>query len=401
MHHKRDKKGLHIPHSQHVDIPDLKHETVIIPSTSAPSWGSYFIFDCKEKGAIIHDLGIQFVASAISGLTGGTNPRYNPASFWHTRIEVVINNTVVDTIYPIQQFIHNQLFNDDPKRRLINNAMGPYDSASVRNTMSSASTSYYVDLWNLFQQTHIPLVYPKDDIQVRVYMDSIANVVVTGGATGTPSSTLQANLLVKLSRMSSGHVNTVHRNLSSMPHHHKFLETRFGTFSIPAPAAGSSATIVLTPFVGLVSYLFFVVRYSTTSGTTTVPNTGDGQFQYNAITNFSILDNTSTNIVGGQSIASAYALQFLNKDWIKSSYTAETAIGLTDTKANVYLYSFSADPAMSAETGVGYNAHRFLGNEQLQIQFGALGYSNVQVDVWAMCEAALEINHQYVKKISL
>ena len=56
---------------------------------------------------------------------------------------------------------------------------------------------------------------------------------------------------------------------------------------------------------------------------------------------------------------------------------------------------------MSAETGVGYNAHRFLGNEQLQIQFGALGYSNAQIDVWAMCEAALEINHQYVKKISL
>ena len=42
-------QGLNIPASQNTIIPSgLKHETVIIPSTSAPSWGGYFVFDFKN-----------------------------------------------------------------------------------------------------------------------------------------------------------------------------------------------------------------------------------------------------------------------------------------------------------------------------------------------------------------
>ena len=45
-----NNQGLNIPASQHTSIPSgLKHETVIIPSTSQPSWGSYFVFDFKEN----------------------------------------------------------------------------------------------------------------------------------------------------------------------------------------------------------------------------------------------------------------------------------------------------------------------------------------------------------------
>ena len=35
---------------------NLKSEIVIIPSTSQPNWGSYFIFDVKERNCIISDL---------------------------------------------------------------------------------------------------------------------------------------------------------------------------------------------------------------------------------------------------------------------------------------------------------------------------------------------------------
>ena len=400
-HHKKDKRGLNLPHSQHIEMPDFRHETIIIPSTSQPSWGSYFIFDCKEKGVMLHDLGIQWTVSPIAGYTNaGVYPHYNPACFWATRIELVINNSVIDTHYPIEQFIHTQLFNDDQKRRLINNAMGAYDSVAMRYALSSVTSTYYVDLNTLFKQTHLHLLHPKDDIQIRVYMDSLSNVINAGPLVGTPSSTIQANLLCRVSRMSAGHIQHKHRTLAA-PHHHKFLERRFGTFSIPAPSAGSNATIVLTPFVGLVSYLFFIVRYSTVSTSSVVPNVGDGQFTYNAITNFSILDNSSTNIVGGQAVSSSYALQYLNKDWIKSSYTSETAYGIVNINAYVYMYSFTADPTLSHETGVGYNAHRFHGNEQLQIQFKDQAYSNAQIDVWCVCEAAIETHQTYTKKISL
>ena len=157
----------------------------------------------------------------------------------------------------------------------------------------------------------------------------------------------------------------------------------------------------MTPFVGSVSHLIFVVRYSTNPLINTVPNNQDGYFAFNPITNFSILDNSSMNITAGQVINSQYALLFLNKDWCQSSYTSETALGIVNNNAYVYMYSFSADPNESHKTGVSYNHHRFLGNEQLQLVFGSQAYSNAEIQCFAMCEAAIEINHQYVKKISL
>ena len=64
------------------------------------------------------------------------------------------------------------------------------------------------------------------------------------------------------------------------------------------------------------------------------------------------------------------------------------------------MYSFSADPVESALTGVGYNAHRFVGNEQLKLTFPTSIF-NLQVDLYAMAEAVLESTQTYVKKISL
>ena len=112
-----NNQGLNIPASQHTSIPSgLKHETVIIPSTSQPSWGSYFVFDFKEKALSLHNIAIQFNVSALTGMSGGNSLRYTTAFAWFSRIEIVINNQVIDTIYPHQQFILNNLFNNDEKK---------------------------------------------------------------------------------------------------------------------------------------------------------------------------------------------------------------------------------------------------------------------------------------------
>ena len=405
-HHKKDKKhGLTVSHHQHVDIPEMKHETVVIPSTSAPSFGSYFIFDCKEKGVLLHNLAIQVNMSAIGGYTNSSPyPHYAPLCFLFNRIEIVLNNTVIDTWYPLNNFVHVNLFNPDEKRRMINNQMGPYDNQTTRYTLSSSANTYYISLETLFKQSHPVLIYPKDDLQLRVYTNNITDIVVPGGLSGTPTSTINyANLLCTVSRLQSSHVQNYHNTLTRSALHYKYLECRYGIFSVPTPTSLSQVSIVLTPFVGSITHLFFVVRYSTTNGTTTVPNNQDGFYQFNAITNFAILDNTSTNIVGGVSIASQESLTLLNSRWIQSSYTSETSpFGITNNNSNVYLYSFTADPSESHKNGVAYGSHRFFGNEQLQITFNSsTAYSAAEIQVYALAEAALEVTSTYCKKISL
>jgi len=120
--------------------------------------------------------------------------------------------------------------------------------------------------------------------------------------------------------------------------------------------------------------LFFTVRH-------TASISGEGYYNYTAISNFALLDGTSTNIVGGQSVPSAMALLYLGRSWTKSSYLSETALSTTNNGANVYMWSFSASCVETAESGVDINTYKFTGNEQLQITFTGSLAANMTIDV--------------------
>ena len=65
-----NKHGHNAAHSQHINLPHMKHESIIIPSTSAPTWGGYFVIDFRERNCILHDLTLQFNVSQLTGYTG-------------------------------------------------------------------------------------------------------------------------------------------------------------------------------------------------------------------------------------------------------------------------------------------------------------------------------------------
>ena len=105
--------GLNLSAKQAVTVPsNLKSEFVIIPSTSQPQFGSYFIFDIKERNTIISDFIINFNLSAITGITGAPSnyPHFSPTTFWLSKTELVVNNVTIDTLYPVVNFIAQQFF---------------------------------------------------------------------------------------------------------------------------------------------------------------------------------------------------------------------------------------------------------------------------------------------------
>ena len=390
-----NKHGHNVAHSQHINVPHMKHESIIIPSTSAPTWGGYFVIDFRERNCILHDLVLQFNVSALTGYTAtnSTSPRYTPAYFWFSRIELVQNNNVI--VNANQQFISNQLFNFDEQINLINLGCGAYNNTTQRATLAASANSYYVDLWNYFQQGHLPILHQKDDVQVRIYMDTLANNAITGTATLTasPISTINScNLIAKVTRLQSSDISNRLKSIQSRPEYYKFNELRFGTFAVNSGV--SQTSIVLTPLTGHCNYLFFTVR-------PTASITGEGYYNYTAISNFALLDGTSTNIVGGQAIPSAMALLYLGRDWSKSSYLSETALSTTNNGANVYLWSFSASCVETAETGIDINTYKFTGNEQLQITFTGSLAAGVTVDVYAHMSSLVEVSHNAIRKISV
>jgi hypothetical protein len=372
----------------------LKHEILTIPSTSQFAFGGYGILDFKEKNVRVHELIIAFNTSAVTGLTGivASYPNLNPAFHWFTRIELCMNNVVIDTLYPDAQFILSQVMYEDEDRILNNYSAGNYASIAARNTLSTtAGSNWYLSLKSFFNQAHIPILTQNHELQVRVYMQPLANICNQSTLTGTPVCTINsAQLIARVTRLDAESVANSLAQIARVPKHYLFYETRYATFTVQSGV--SATTLVLTPIVGNVGMLYFVVRPSASL-------TGNSAFAFTAINNFAILGAGGDNIVGGTTIPSTLNLLQMGKWWSKSSYLADSFAGISN--ANVYSYCFSADPVLAFETGGHYTTRKFVGAEQLQIQFASALAANVQVDVYAYLEAAIEQSPNTIKKLSV
>lgn len=390
--------GLHLPATQSITLPGgLRHETLIIPASSIPSFGGYFNIDIREKNINLHNITLQFNTSTISGGTGV----YIPGNFWWTRMEIVQNNNVIDTIYGNWNHIANQILFDDQDRLSTNNASGNYANATQRALLSSSATSnvMYVNLQTYFDQCRLPILTDAHNVQLRVYMDTFANICVT--ATGTPTATINSvNAICKVTRLDAATAAQRMNEMRLEPHHNIFHELRYLPVTIPSPSGSSN--IVLSSIVGNVAAIFFTVRLATT---------GVGAWAYSPLTSFAILDGASTNLVGGQALPASLCANILNRDWCKSSYHAETAfaaatlnsvaVPTANNSANFYCWAFSADIVGALHSGQALSSRRMTGQEQLQLNFPSTLTGQIQVDIYALTESVIEQGLMELRKVSL
>jgi hypothetical protein len=383
--------GLYLPSQQAVSIPgNLKHEILIIPSSSTPAWGSFFTIDIREKNILLNNITLQFSTSPITGTS--VVGSLAPAFFWFQRIEIVQNGNVIDTVYGNQQFLLNQLTEWDEDRLAVNNAAGNYASVAQRTLLSSSITNnvVYANLKTYFDQTKLAILTDQHAIQLRVYMDTFTNAfTLTSGS--SPVSLMQScNAICKITRLDSPSATLRLADMTAQNYHSIFHDLHYATFTVPA--GNLSSTIILAPVVGNVATMFFTIRASVI---------GSNQWVYLPLSSFALLDSASTNIVGGQVLPASLCANILNMGWCKSSYNTETAFGSNNQNANIYMWSFSADPVAALSQGQCLTSRKFYGQEQLQLNFASALGSQVQVDVYAMVESVLEQTPSSVKKISM
>jgi hypothetical protein len=380
------KKGYTFHESQYnTDYAPEVTETIIIPSTNTPTWGSMFTIDLREQSCIVQKLTLQFNLSAITVMTSGM---YVPAQFFVDHIDYVQNGQIIDTYYPLDQFVRAQVFQRDEDRVLENIAAGSYSSTSQRIALAATASTYHLHLYDYFRQAkQIPMIENAHQLQLKVFLNPLANV--TAGTGSATASILGVNLLAKVIRLRESEANSL-RVAMKKQLHFKFNDLKQQTFTV---ASGSTSTggLVLTALTGPVPYLFFVVRPSASL-------TGNGAFAFTAISSFELLNSAGQNFVGGQPISNSQALLCLGNDIAKSSYLAETALGITNNNANVYLYSFCGDAVESEHNGISSGVHNFTGNEQLKITFASSLGANVQVDVYAYVESVLGVSRTGIHK---
>lgn len=380
-------KGLSLPSSQLSSIPtDVDNVFSLYPSATTPQWGAPFIIDVKDINMIVHNMALLFNISAISGTTGATNLRFNPAYFWINHIDLKISGKIIDTYYPGQQFLLQQILYDDEDRIYSNNGAGHYASLAQRTTLAASTSNYIVKLFTCFDQCNLPIVLQNQPIQLVVYMDQLTNVVINNG-TGTPSCTINScQLVVKNSKINSNVANQILATLPSAPKsiYHKLLYMAY-----PVQSGVSSFNCILNTMVGNIAMIFFTLRPTTGL-------TGDGQFTYSPVSTFHILDATNNSLCGGQPIPSAVALNYLNLYYFGSSYCIENATASIDNtgtvvnnNAYVYAYSFSNDTLGALLNGQLNSSKTFRGTEQLIINFNSALSGTYQIDVYCMAESVI------------
>jgi hypothetical protein len=408
----RDSRGLNIPEYQSGSSQNVKYETVIIPSTSQVAFGAYSIFDFKEKSCLINEVILQFKVNSLqAGPKSGYFPCFTPAFNWFSRIEVVQNNQILDTIYPHSNFLQHQLFVTDEERKKINQGAGNYQSLYDCHLKTiNRDEFWYVPLWSYFRAGRIPCLYPKDDLQIRLYMANLDDNInydpdVSHWPNNTwvrPTAAITCNLVVNLTRL--GQDLNLYRlqSLNKAPEHYKFLEMRYGTTSVPVNGnANPQFNYVLNSVTGNVVFFLAVIRPPEHNNRLPVETGGAYQsFRYTPVLNFSLLDSTSTNISGGQPVPLSLVKHYLSRKWSASSYFEDLSEDGV-TRSNAIMYSFANDPISAANYGTSSGSFKFQGSEQLQLQFASPITIGLTLDIYAFCEASLEITPTYVKKLTL
>ena len=274
-----------------------------------------------------------------------------------------------------------------------NAAMGLYSSTAQRTLLSSqtGTNTFYIPLKSYFDECRPSLLTDQHAIQIRVYMDTLANVFTVTSGTLLSAPILSCTAICKVTRLDANSAAARLQSMTMTPHHSIFHETRAGYFVVPAGTL--STNLVMTSIVGNVSHLLFVVRSSTVNA---------GAWNYTQLQSFSILDSTSTNITGGVSLPSSLCANILNRDWCKSSYYSETSYAsAVNNGANFYCWSFSADPVSALGSGLALTSRKMTGNEQLVLTFPTALTAQVSVDVYAYVESILEMTPSTVRKSGL
>lgn len=388
------KNIINVSQAQHSNFPkNLTHSTIVIASQNSFSFGSQSIIDLKVRNIKIHELILNFNTNACSGVTSnGTYPYLNSAFSFFQKLEILINGQVMDTIYADSNFLLNQLFYCDEQRLLNNYAAGSYTNIASRYTLTNTNNSnWYVNLKSLFNQCHFALLSTSHEVQLRITMQPLANVINQGALVGTPVVNINSvSLLARVTNLDIPTSNQLLLSMNKTPLTNRFLSTRY--MMITQQAGVTNTTIVMTSIVGNIHSLYFVVR--PVSGLT-----GSTQYTYTPILNFQILDSAGSNINGGTVIPSSFNLLQQQKWWCQSTFPAESFTGVN--QSNVYMYSFSVDPISSHANGSNYSSRRFSGNEQLLINFTTALASVYQIDLFAMVESGIQQSATACQLISI
>ena len=365
-----------LPKHQVSVIPG-KHQIFTLPAQSQTAFGSTVSFQVRtEKNKYICPWAFEFVTSALTGATDSSGTAgLLPASFWVSRLEVYSGSQLIQTAYPCTSWAFRQAFSmeNNDENTLFNAAAGDVSQA-LRATKSASTGTWYLFLHQLFFNKTKYLNLPGADLEFRLTMRPVNELVSTTGTLGGTAvcSINSLKLLIKSTNLPESIVQNATALIRRTPHHHAFSQTKNFSYSIPATTTSVSA--VLTGITGDTSLLMFVLR------PTPIANNNESNFQ--PITDFNILSGNGESLLGAEKMTAAQYAAVITPNWARTNFFYNNP--------NVYIWSFALTPSeVITEGSMGTGSHYFNGNETLVLTIPSSA-SALQLDVFADTSAIAE-----------
>ena len=91
---------------------------------------------------------------------------------------ILSGGIVLDTIYNSETFLRTNTSHQDEDRISMNSCAGLYSNVAQRANMSSTSTpnTFIISFSSLVDQCKLNLVNNSHAVEIRVYMDNLANI---------------------------------------------------------------------------------------------------------------------------------------------------------------------------------------------------------------------------------
>lgn len=385
---------LSVPATQAGHTPGYNAAWVKTPSSNTPAYGGIFLVDLRPNNVRYTDAFLELSLSSLTGLTvsaSGT-AAYVPLYWFFSKIEVLMNGVLVQTVYPTSSFLRTQMFaGNDESRTFLNNLTGNFASHAARATASASTSNWYLPLSKTFLCQAGVKFTQGAQIQLRFTMDSLSNLYsLTSGstATGTPASTIySATVYTQEERLSEADLSYTAAIMRKAPVSYLYNSSLWQQNVLGSGI--TSASITLNSIVGSVSHLIIALRPGSSVS-------GSGFYTFDSsLSSYEILNAASQNITGGQPILSFVGTQLLPMKW------GATTGFLNTVQSGVYLYSFAYDANESDNTATHTGSRHFTGAEVLKLYFTASTSTAITIDIFAVQNMALTISGQQVKTSAL
>ena len=323
---------------------------------------------------------LELSLSALT-VTGGSYSRFvNDANFLVRSIEVWSNGTnqVLQTKpSALASYLQGVLLNTtDDRLPLFADLANNTDTN--RATLSASAQTVRIPIRSVLtvggDEGEGLLIAGTTGFQIRVFLDSLSNIVQTDGT--SPVCTINtANLLVETTNIDSAPARQQAVTVSKS----NDVYTRFpGVAVMPSVAIASgsaSATIPMTGIVGPVSHIYAVLRTSA-HVSTALGNIPD-QFEVASKLQIQKAD-------GSQLLNPSLTTGYLTGAYLAKYFPGSGADNRTTTVKAIYTLSFSDNPADFETSGRSWGSQVFSGNESLIVTFASAISSAYVVDIIAM-----------------